>query len=151
MFDGDLRCLQHVDGYRFSVDPVLLAHFVRLKKGEVLLDLGAGCGVLGLILLYRFENNIQQLTAFELQKGLAELADKNVISNSLQRRMKVVRGDLRFMETFFPAESFSTVVCNPPFYLPGSGRKTVNEESLIARHQVQCNLKEIVTAAAFVL
>ena len=151
LFDGELCCLQHIDGYRFSIDPVLLAHFVRLKKDEMLLDLGAGCGVLGLILLYRAEKNIQQLTAFELQKGLSELAEKNVNSNSLQHKMNVVRGDLRSMETYFPAESFSTIVCNPPFFLPGSGRKTVNEEALIARHQVQCSLKEIVAAASFVL
>ena len=151
LFDGELCCLQHINGYRFSIDPVLLAHYVCLKKEEVLLDLGAGCGVLGLILLYRVEKSIQQLTAFELQQGLAELAEKNVISNSLQHRMNVVKGDLRSMETFFSAESFSTVVCNPPFYLPGSGRKTVNEEALIARHQVQCSLEEIVAAAAFVL
>jgi len=143
--------LQHVKGYRFSIDPVLLAHFVRLKKDELLLDLGAGCGVLGFILLYRAQESIQKLTAFELQEGLADLANKNVSANSCQDTMEVVRGDLRNIENFLTAGSFSSVVCNPPFYKLDSGRKSANDEALIARHQVECNLDEILHAALYVL
>lgn len=151
LFDKELCCAQHVNGYRFSIDPVLLAHFVRLKKDEQILDLGAGCGVLGLILLYRTPGSIQKLTAFELQKGLAELARQNTITNSCQDKMEVVRGDLRCIAQSFAAGLFSSVVCNPPFYMPGSGRKSINDEALIARHQVRCNLSEILHSAAYVL
>ncbi len=151
LFDGELCCAQHVTGYRFSIDPVLLAHFVRLKKDERVLDLGAGCGVLGLILLYRKPDSIQKLVAFELQEGLTELISQNVITNSCQNKMEVVKGDLRCIADSFAASSFSSVVCNPPFYVPGSGRKSINEEALIARHQVRCNLSEILHSAAYVL
>ncbi len=151
LFDGELCCSQHVNGYRFSIDPVLLAHFVCLKKEERLLDLGAGCGVLGFILLYRAQNSIQKLTAFELQEGLVGLAKANVLTNSCQDKMEVVRGDLRSIEHFFAAGSFTSVVCNPPFYLPGSGRTSTNDEALIARHHVECNLGEILHAALYVL
>lgn len=151
LFDGTLHCLQHRDGYRFSIDPVLLAHFVRLGKDERLLDLGAGSGVLGLILLYRAAAHICSLTAFELQAELAELTRENVTLNRLQEKMEVVEGDLRNILSFLKPESYSTVVCNPPFFKAGTGRSSSNSEALIARHQVACNLKEILSAAAAVL
>jgi tRNA1(Val) A37 N6-methylase TrmN6 len=151
LFEGGLHCLQHRDGYRFSIDPVLLAHFVRLGKDETILDLGAGCGVLGLILLYRTAVAIRSLTAFELQAELAELSRENVKLNRLQEKMGVVQGDLCNILNFLEPESYSTVVCNPPFYKAGSGRSSVNGEALIARHQVACYLEDILSAAAAVL
>ncbi len=151
LFDGELSCAQHVKGYRFSIDSVLLAHYVRLKKDELVLDLGAGCGVIGLILLYRSRKSIQKLTAFELQTGLAKLAEKNRWSNSYQEKMAVVQGDLRGIGSFFHAESFTSVVCNPPFYPAGSGRRSANQEALLARHQMECSLSEILQSAKFVL
>lgn len=151
LFDGELTCLQHLQGYRFSLDPVLLAHFVRLKKEESVLDLGAGCGIIGLILLYRASHSIRALTSFELQPGLAALCRENAVLNSFQGKMRVEEGDLRGIANYFPAGNFSTVVCNPPFFIKGSGRKSINSEALIARHQVQCTLEEILVAAAYVL
>ena len=151
LFDGELYCLQHRDGYRFSIDPVLLAHFVHLGKGERLLDLGAGCGVLGQILLYRSAARIHSLTAFELQAGLAELSRANMRLNLFQEKMKVVEGNLRNILNFLEPEFYSTVVCNPPFYRAGTGRSSANDEALIARHQVACSLEEILSAAAAVL
>lgn len=149
LFEGDLSCAQHVNGYRFSIDPVLLAHFVRLKKEESVLDLGAGCGIIGLILLYRFSLRISSLTAFELQSDLAALCCENALTNSFQEKMNVRQGDLRTIRNFFPAGGFSTVVCNPPFYTPGRGRTSTNTEALIARHQIECTLDETLSAAAY--
>ena len=148
LFDGALHCVQHQDGYRFSIEPVLLAHFVRLNTNERILDLGAGCGVVGLILLYRFSSSISSITAFELQKGLAGLARENIDLNQFQNQMEVVEGDLRDIKKNLKPESFSTILCNPPFYSVGSGRQSKNKEAEIARHQVNCTLPEVVSAAA---
>lgn len=151
LFDGKLLCLQNANGYRFSIDPVLLAHFVRLGKDEKVLDLGAGCGIVGLILLYRAGDCIRSLTAFEIQAGLAELARDNISLNKFQKQMQVVEGDLRDIKTFLQPEIYSTVVCNPPFYPLGRGRPSANKESEIARHQIACTLTEILKAAAMVV
>ncbi len=151
LFNGRLFCLQHANGYRFSIDPVLLAHFVRLGKDENILDLGAGCGILGLILLYRASDRIRSLTAFELQAGLAELARDNIRLNKFQKQMLVVEGDLCEIKKFLKPESCTTVVCNPPFYPLGGGRPSCNKESEIARHQVSCTLTDILKAAATIV
>jgi tRNA1Val (adenine37-N6)-methyltransferase len=148
LFDGELHCVQHRDGYRFSVDPVLLAHFVHLTTDERILDLGAGCGVIGLILLYRKNSSVKSLTAFEIQAGLAGLARENIELNQFQKKMAVVEGDLRNIKHYFSPESFSTIICNPPFYSVGSGRSSRNKEAEIARHQVNCTIPEVLSATA---
>ena len=148
LFDGALHCLQHKDGYRFSIDPVLLSHFVRLGKDEKILDLCAGCGVIGLILLYRSGEAIHSLTAFELQKALVGLIRENINLNHFSHKMQVIEGDLREIALSCAPESFSTIVCNPPFYPVGSGRASKNKEAEIARHQVACSLLDVVSSAA---
>lgn len=140
--------MQHKNGYRFSIDPVLLSHFVRLGKDENVLDLCAGCGVIGLILLYRAGETIHSLTAFELQKALVRLTRENISLNHFSDKMQVIEGNLREIALSCAPESFSTVVCNPPFYPAGSGRISNNKEAEIARHQVACSLSDVVAAAA---
>jgi len=148
LFDGQLYCLQHRHGYRFSIDPVLLAHFVRLGTAERVLDLGAGCGVIGLILLHRHVESIKELIALELQKGLVRLIHKNSRVNHFNDRMRIVEGDLREIKKYVEPESCSAVVCNPPFYQEDSGRRSSDRESEIARHQVACDLDDVLIAAA---
>jgi tRNA1Val (adenine37-N6)-methyltransferase len=151
LFDGRLVCLQHRQGYRFSVDAVLVAHFQPPARGASLLDLGCGCGIIGLIAMYRWGLRITHLTALEVQPQLAELARRNFRENGFTGKCQVVHGDLRNILAFLETESFSQVICNPPFYKEGSGRQNVNGESLLARHQILASFDETVAAAAAVL
>lgn len=151
LFGGRLHCLQHRDGYRFSVDAVLAAHFCQPAPGTTLLDLGSGCGVIALICLYRWHEQITSVSCLELQPGLADLASRNRIMNDYIEKMQVVQGDLRRIQDYFPAEAFSLVICNPPFYKKNSGRPSQNQEMFAARHQICCTLQEVVAAAALMV
>lgn len=151
LFDGGLRCRQHRRGYRFSVDAILAAHFTAPSPAAHILDLGAGCGIIGLICLYRWRQRIASLSCLELQSGLAALAAGNMLRNGFAATARTVQGDLRSILDYFPAESFTQVICNPPFYRKNSGRANQNEESFLARHQVQCTLPEVTAAAAAVV
>jgi len=151
LFAGRVHCLQHRSGYRFSVDAILAAHFSPPLPGTTVLDLGSGCGVIALICLYRWQEQISSVSCLELQPGLAGLASRNMALNGYGGQMEVVQGDLRHILDFFPAETFSQVICNPPFYKKNSGRPSQDQESFIARHQVHCTLQEVVTAAAAVV
>ena len=51
--DGRIRLVQSRAGYRFSIDAILLSEFVTIKKGDVVADIGTGCGIIPLILLDR--------------------------------------------------------------------------------------------------
>lgn len=149
LFSGRLLCRQSRDGYRFSIDAVLLAHFCQPRRRDHILDLGSGCGVIALILAYR--HLLTTLTCLELQPSLADHIRHNIAHNDLAQRMTVVEGDLRAIRTLVGAGTFDTVVANPPYYPLGSGRQNPAGEQALARHELSADLPQIIQAAAFAL
>ena len=149
LFNGHMVCQQPRQGYRFSVDSVLLAHFSPVLNGDSVLDMGCGCGIVGLIILFRWQTLCKKLVGLELQPELAELAEKNGYLNGFDNKYKVIEGDLRKIKSYFPAESFSRVVCNPPFYTHGSGRENADRQMQIARHQVCSSTDQVMAAASW--
>ncbi len=147
LFDGQVICRQHRDGYRFSLDAVLLAHFCHPATRDRVLDIGCGCGVIGLILCHRFA--YLQLTGLELQPALAALARSNVAANQWQDRFTVQQGDLRQINDFVEPESYDLILSNPPYYQPRSGRVSHADECALARHELTADPDSVFTAAAF--
>ncbi len=144
-------CRQPRQGSRFSLDSILLAHFSAVRQGDTILDMGCGCGIVGLIMMFRWQTLLKELVGLEIQPELAELAGKNGRLNGFDKKYKIVEGDLRTIKASFPAESFSRVVCNPPFYTSGSGRESTDRQSLIARHQVCSSTDQVMAAASWVV
>lgn len=149
LFNGDLVLRQHRLGYRFSIDAVLLAHFVQCSKGISLLDLGTGCGVIVLILFYRYGNSLDRAVGIEIQAELAQRARENMLVNGCQERGSIIVGDLRQYSSLIAPECFDVVVCNPPFFALGSGRASSSTEARLARHQVLAGLEDFLAAAAY--
>ncbi len=150
LFDGKLVCMQHKGGYRFSVDAVLLAHFIEPGQGMRLLDLGTGCGILPLIVFFRYSAYSPSCVGIEIQPGLVKLAQKNFIANSYTAA-SVIEGDICTIKALVKEESFQQVLCNPPFYPAGSGRVSRSREAAFARHQHYGGLVEFLRAARFAL
>ncbi len=140
---GDLVFYQPQDGYRFSIDALLLAGFVRLRPRERVVDLGAGCGVLALLLAAKFPQTF--FVALELQARLACCVRLNTEANHLFNRVFPVRADLR-KPPLRPA-SFDVVVTNPPFRAPHTGRLSPSLEERIARHEIKATLTDVLEAA----
>lgn len=149
LFAGSLTCRQHRHGYRFSVDAVLLAHFVRPGKGAALLDLGTGSGIIPLIVSYRSGKRLRRIVGIELQSGLAALARENFAGMPAAIRPALIEGDIREIKRLIAAESYDLVLCNPPFYPLGSGRRSRSEEEDLARHEVAGKLEDFLAAAAY--
>lgn len=148
LFDGALICNQHRDGYRFSIDAVLLAHFCRVsKKRRHILDLCCGSGIIALILSYRHQD--VTVHGIEIQPSLVSLALDNVYSNKMDERITVTRGDAGRYTDCLSAERYDLVTCNPPYRKVGSGRLSVSDEALTARHEITAGIREFVRAAAF--
>ena len=147
LFDGRIICRQHREGYRFSIDAVLLAHFCQPAGQGRVLDIGCGCGVISLILCRRHPQ--LRLTGLELQPALAELARSNAEANQFGSRFDVRQGDLRRISEHVQPESFDLVVSNPPYHRPSGGRISQTDERGIARHEICAAPDSVLAAAAF--
>lgn len=151
LYGGGLVCWQHEKGYRFSIDAVLLAHFVEVKKEQRILDLGTGSGIISLILLYLHGKLLIRCSGLDLQKPLLQLAEKNITANNFAHKNKLYHCDVKDIRQHLTAGSYDTVVCNPPFYPASSGRKNINEESKLARHQITATTDDFLAAASFAI
>jgi len=149
-FGGNkLQILQKKRGYRFSADAILLSDFVRIRKGEKVIDLGTGCGILPLLLSQT--TKVCSFLGVEVQKSLSDLAERNVMSNHFQHRITILHEDYRTLPRIFPAGSFHVVVSNPPYRKFRSGRVNPTEERAIARHEIYGAIDDLVSVAAFLL
>jgi tRNA1Val (adenine37-N6)-methyltransferase len=109
--DGQLRLIQSKDGYRFSIDAVFLSEFVTIKPGDVVVDLGTGCGVIPLILL--LTKPVGYAFGLEVQKELAHQAARNTVINGFKDKMSVILGDLKHLS--ISNRSADVVICNHPY------------------------------------
>ena len=151
LFDGKLTCLQYVNGYRFSIDAVLLAHFFTPRKGAKILDMGTGSGVIPLILMYLHGSRISSIDGIEIQPDLARLAAENFKLNGFADTCRAVEGDICSILSIFEPESFDHIFCNPPFYKNNSGRQNLNDQARIARHQISATIDDFSAGCAKVL
>ena len=126
--------------FRLGSDSQALGGFAQVKRGEKVLDLGCGGGVLGLYLLAR-EPSLR-VTGLELDGSSAALARENFAANALDAA--VVEGDLRSVRTLFPAGFFDLMVSNPPYFAAGSGYSGGS-----ARMEEQCTLEDVCAAASW--
>ena len=141
IFAGRLRLWQPARGagYRFNLDPILLAGFAR--RASHVLELGAGCGVLGLALLHL--GKAARLTAVELHPEMAALTSRNARENGLEGRVTVIAGDLRQVDL----PSADHVVFNPPYFRSGTGHGAPNDGRDMARHERHGGLVDFVSCA----
>jgi tRNA1Val (adenine37-N6)-methyltransferase len=149
LLGGRLRVLQKKRGYRFSIDSILLAHFVRFGKHARACDLGAGSGVISLILASNFKK--AKIAGVEIQHDLVDMTKRSIELNSMQELFKIFHGDVRRIEELFERESFDVVFFNPPYRKLNSGRINPEREKAIARHEIKGTLSDFLSAAEYLL
>lgn len=145
----DLRIIQPRHGYRFSVDPLLLADFAGVRMGERCVDLGTGCGVIALLLARLGENC--SVAAIEFQQVMAQIAARNVMLNGLGDRVEVVEEDVVSVKSRFPVDSFDLVVSNPPYRRPGTGKVSPRAGRDDSRHESTAALSDFLAAAKYLV
>ena len=102
-------------GFPLGTDSMVLADFVKLPKHASVLDLGSGCGTLGLLLCAREEDCT--VTGIELDKAAHAAALENIARNGLASRLHSICGDLR--EIPIAPGLFRVCVSNPPYFSGG--------------------------------
>ncbi len=131
--------------FPLSTDSMVLSRFVRLPKTARVLDLGSGCGTLGLLLCA--SDTGCRVTGIELEPAAHDAAVENILRNSLGARMTSICADLREFSSLLCPGNMDVVVSNPP-YFPGGPEALRNPN---ARRENQCTLKDLFAAAAWAL
>lgn len=147
---GDrLNLMQPKEGYRFSVDALLLAHFAAVKPGNRVVDLGAGVGVVALALALKMGRG--HVVAVELQPRLADLARINAQANQVGAEVEVLEKDWADLTSADAGGPVDHVAANPPYRRLGSGRINPEDEKARARHEINGNAETCVAAAGRLL
>jgi tRNA1(Val) A37 N6-methylase TrmN6 len=126
---------QPESGYCYNSDSIFLADFISSfnPKGKVL-DVGAGCGVVGLLVAK--ENKKIELEAVEKQDIFVEYATINARVNKIAYKMYV--GDFSKLDY---DTKYDYIISNPPFYHDGAS-KSDNEILFNARYNINLPLKD---------
>lgn len=144
-----LSILHNNKGYRSSIDSFLLASFLVVNGSELIIDLGAGNGIIGLLLAWLYPQS--QIVGLEIQPELVELARKNVENNGYRERLKVFRGDIKICQQYFKLHSFDLVVTNPPYRKINTGRINPDLRKAVARHELTMDLSQLISSVNYLL
>lgn len=149
----DLQCdgyriIQKKSGFRFGMDAVLLANFAKIKKNDIVLDIGTGTGIIPLLLCAK--TSAKNIVGIEIQDELVEMAKRSVSLNNAKERLEILKIDVKDLD-FFKKTSFDVVTANPPYIKFGDGIRNLNSKKDISRHEVLCTLDDFLALASKVL
>jgi len=138
-------------GFRFAIDSLLLSSFVQPKSGFKLMDLGCGCGVIGIGILLRHPDLNLECWGIEREKAMLELARANLKQLRLNN-YKLIGGDIKAIKNFLPLpEYFDQIIFNPPYRSPQQGKLSPVFSKNRARFTLDTSLADFLHAASFLL
>lgn len=143
LYNYGLYIYQNDKYFKFSIDSILLAEFVKFKKGDKILDLCTGNAPIPLILSTK-EDNIK-IDAIELQKDIYDLAKKSVKINNLEDVINIINEDIKTVKL---NNKYNIITCNPPYFkLEKNSLINHSEIKSIARHEIKTTLFDIIDIA----
>ena len=143
------KIIQDPCRFCFGMDAVLLSGFARADKGDHVIDLGTGTGIIPILMEAKTEAS--HLIGLEIQEESADMARRSVALNDLESKIDIVTGDIKQAVELFGKSTMDVVTSNPPYMIGQHGLKNPDSEKAIARHEVLCTLEDVVKAAAALL
>ena len=141
--------IQDPKRFCFGMDAVLLSGFAQVKEGEKAIDLGTGTGIIPILLEAKTKG--RHFIGLEIQAESADMARRSVGMNHLESKIEIVTGDIKDASKRFGASSFDVVTTNPPYMIAQHGLQNEHSAKTIARHEVLCNLEDILRESAKLL
>ncbi|MGL5057732.1 MAG: tRNA1(Val) (adenine(37)-N6)-methyltransferase [Fusobacteriaceae bacterium] len=143
---GKYKLIQEKDGFRFSVDAVILSDFIPNLKNKKTLEIGTGNCVLPILLVAK--EKVENITALEIQETVFNLAKENIVLNNLEEIIKIKNIDIK---EFKEGNAYDVVISNPP-YMKLDGKKINSSDSKgIARHEISLTLEEFIANSKRIL
>ena len=149
----DLMCglsvIQPKEGFRFSLDSVLLAHFAGVKENDLTADICSGSGVVAFLLLAH--KRPKKVFCVEIQPSFCALIKRSAEYNNAGDKIEVICGDVSKAYDLLCRQTVDSVTCNPPYLKNGTGKGSENESLNIAKREVKMTLETAVESAAKIL
>ena len=143
-----LMLIQKKDGFKFGVDAVLLSDFVNVKKKHKVIDLCTGTGIIPFLLYGKYNPN--NIKGIEIQEDMVEMANRSVKLNEINN-IEFIHSDLKDIKFLKTLEKADVVTVNPPYKLSNAGIVNPSDKLSIARHEILCNLENVIEASRVLL
>ncbi len=140
----NLSLIQKKDGLTFGTDAFLLASFIKSAPSKKAAELGAGTGIISLLLTQR--SKLSNICAIEIQKDFADLTERNAILNGLDSKITTVNADVTKIKASDIGGELDVVFTNPPYMKTDSGKRNESDAKYIARHEVFGDIGEFCAA-----
>ena len=141
--------IQDKKRFCFGIDAVLLSHFAKAKKGDVVFDIGTGTGIIPILMTAKTE--AKKFFAIDIQQESVDMAKRSVALNKLDEKIEIFHLDVKNVFDVFSKNSIDVVTSNPPYMNMGGGIVNEYDSKAIARHEIFCNLDDIVKSASLLL
>ena len=144
-----INIIQKKKAFRFGIDAVLLANYANVKNKHTVIDLCTGTGIVPFIIAGK--TKAKKVLGIEIQDEFVEMAHRSVEINNLQNRVDFMCADLKDTAVLKKLERADVVTVNPPYKLMNAGIKNATDKLTIARHEVLCNLENVIAASRILL
>ena len=141
-FEG-LKIIQNNNWFKFGIDSVLLSDFSKsIKNNSTVLDIGTGTGIISILLSKKI--NAKKIIGIEIQPDVADMAKRSVKLNNLENKIEIINDNIKNIENYFSNNYFDSIVTNPPYQKNNTGLKSESKEKLISKHEIECNLEDVI-------
>lgn len=145
-----LKIIQNIEGFCFGIDSILLADFAKeIKRNSRVIDLGAGTGIIGILLCAKTE--ISHMVGVEIQEEVYDIAKRNVKLNKLEEKFTLMNINIKELGKRQEIGKFDAIVTNPPYKKDNTGIQNENEKKLISRHEITANLEDFIRISSQLL
>ncbi len=141
--------IQDPKKFCFGIDAVLLSDFAKAKKDEIVFDIGTGTGIIPILMSAK--TSAKKYFAIDIQQESVDMARRSIKLNKLTDKIEVFHLDIKKVFEKFEKNSINVVTSNPPYMNMGGGLISEYDAKAIARHEIFCNLDDIVKATSLLL
>ena len=134
--------------HTFGTDAVLLSNFAKAKKSDKMVDLGTGCGIIPLLMLR--DGLLKNAIGIDISEEATALAQKTLEELNIQNFF-VLNSDLKDLKGKVEFGSNTLITCNPPYKANGAGLKNPDKVEMVARHEIECTLEDIIAVSSKLL
>ena len=143
------KIIQDPNRFCFGMDAVLLSAFANVRKGEKVLDIGTGTGIIPILMEARYGG--ESYVGIEIQEDVADMASRSVKYNNLEDRIVIDNADVKDALELYGSSHFDVITTNPPYMTVDKGLVNPSDTKALSRHEISVKLEDIMSISSKIL